>query len=285
MRLDDTIVAITGAASGIGRALAGQLADRGCRLALADVEADALDTVMRGLSDRGAEVVGVPTDVRDPEAVGGFAAATLEHFGGVDVVVNNAGVATFNLLEDQTLADWRWVVEVNLMGVVHGLDAFLPILLERDRAHIVNVASVAGVQSGIAYIGPYAATKVAVVSISETLAEEMAAMHPHVSVTVLCPGNTDTAVMSAERNRPTELGAEQRSVDAEAWRTGIQDSFTSPTGRSADDVAAQLIEGVEQDRLFVLTHPDMAPLLDARLVRVRDAVATESRRAEARTTR
>lgn len=279
MELDSRIVAITGAASGIGRALAGQLAGRSCRLALADVEADALDAVAESLAEQGTDVLGIPTDVSDADAVAAFAAATVEHFGAVDVVVNNAGVSTFNLLEDQTVDDWRWVIEVNVMGVVHGLDAFLPHLLERERSHVVNVASIAGVQSGISFIGPYAASKVAVVSISETLSMEMAATHPHVGVTVLCPGNTDTAVMRAERNRPTVLGSEQRTADADAWRAAIQESFTGPTGRSADDVAAQLIEGVEQDRLYVLTHPDMAPMLESRLDRVRQAVASEARRA------
>ena len=110
------------------------------------------------------------------------------------------------------------------------------------------------------------------------LAEEMAASHPQVGVTVLCPGNTDTAVMEAERNRPAALGEEQRTDDAEAWRVGIRDSFTGPTGRTADDVAGQLIEGVEDDRLFVLTHPDMAPILEARLTRLSDAVVSEAAR-------
>jgi NAD(P)-dependent dehydrogenase (short-subunit alcohol dehydrogenase family) len=277
LQLQESIVAITGAGSGIGRALATQLRARGCRLALADIEAAALADVVSDLGG-GDTVIGVPTDVSDAAAVRAFAGATAEHFGAVDVVINNAGVSTFNLLEDQTVDDWRWVVEVNLMGVVHGIDAFLPLLVARERAHIVNVASMAGVQSGIAFLGPYAATKAAVVSITETLAQELAAYHSNVGVTVVCPGNTDTNVMAAERNRPAALGTEERSDDAETWRSNILESFTGPTGRSAAHVAAQLIEGVESDRLFVFTHPDMAPLLTDRLSRVTQAVEADAER-------
>ncbi|MGI9603099.1 MAG: SDR family NAD(P)-dependent oxidoreductase, partial [Acidimicrobiales bacterium] len=277
MKLDNTTVAITGAASGIGRALAERLAHRGCSLALADVEPAPLEDVVAELSQITA-TVGMVTDVGDAAQVEQFAAATVAEFGGVDVAVNNAGVSTFNLIQDQTVDDWRWVVDVNLMGVVHGIAAFLPRLATRPRAHLVNVASVAGIQSGIAFLGPYAATKAAVVSISETLHQELAAYQPHVSVTVLCPANTDTAVMRSERNRPAGLPVEQRRPDAEAWRSGIEDSFTGPTGRTPDDVAIQLIDGIEADRLFVLTHAEMAPVLTQRLQRVIDAVESESAR-------
>jgi NAD(P)-dependent dehydrogenase (short-subunit alcohol dehydrogenase family) len=278
MKLEGCTAAITGAGSGIGRAVAVRLAAKGCSLALGDIDEAALAETIE-LTSEASDVMGAVTDVIDSASVQAFADASVDRFGGVDLLVNNAGVSTFNLLEDQTLADWRWVVEVNLMGVVNGIDAFLPVLIGRERAHVVNVASIAGIQSGIAFIGPYSATKVAVVSISETLAQEMAATHPNVGVTVLCPGNTDTRVMDAERNRPTDMGREQRSPDAETWRTAIQESFSGPTGLSPDAVAEQLIAGVEEGRLFVLTHPDMAPLLTDRLDRVKAAVESEAARA------
>jgi NAD(P)-dependent dehydrogenase (short-subunit alcohol dehydrogenase family) len=278
MKLEGCTAAITGAGSGIGRAIAVQLAAKGCSLALGDIDQPGLAETVE-LAAGASDVIGVVTDVTDRASVQTFADASVDRFGGVDLLVNNAGVSTFNLLEDQTLADWRWVVEVNLMGVVNGIDAFLPVLIGREQAHVVNVASIAGIQSGIAFIGPYSASKVAVVSISETLAQEMAATHPNVGVTVLCPGNTDTRVMDAERNRPTDMGREQRSADAETWRSAIQESFTGPTGLSPDAVAEQLIAGVEEGRLFVLTHPDMAPLLTDRLDRVKAAVESEAARA------
>lgn len=275
MELSGTTVAITGAASGIGRAIAGQLAGRGCRLALADVDTDGLDGVVEGLRTAGVDVIGVRTDVRDGDAVQAFADATIDAFGDVDVVVNNAGVSTVNLLEHQSLADWRWVVDVNLMGVVHGVHAFLPHLIDRPEARVVNVASIGGLQSGIAFLGPYAATKAAVVSISETLAVELAGYHPNVGVTVLCPANTDTGVLDAERNRPAELGTEQRTDDAEAWRLGIKASFTDPTGMSADAVAEKLVEGVEADQFFVFSHPHMSSLATTRLHTVLDALSPD----------
>ena len=155
----------------------------------------------------------------DASAVDRLAATTLERFGRVDVLCNNAGVSTFNLIRDQTLDDWRWVFDVNLWGVVHGLHSFLPIMRDQGTpAHIVNTASIAGLLSGVAFIGPYCATKVAVVSISETLAQELAIEQLPIGVSVLCPSSVDTRVMESERGRPAERGVEHRTEMAESVR-------------------------------------------------------------------
>ena len=168
------VAVVTGGASGIGRALAERFAAEGSAIVVADLDAAEAEVVAAGSAPTGGEAEAVAVDVSDAAAVDRLAAATLERFGRVDVLCNNAGVSTFNLFRDQTLDDWRWVVGVNFWGVVHGLQTFVPIMREQGTpGHIVNTASIAGLVSGVAFIGPYCATKVAVVSISETLAQEL----------------------------------------------------------------------------------------------------------------
>jgi NAD(P)-dependent dehydrogenase (short-subunit alcohol dehydrogenase family) len=195
-----------------------------------------------------------------------LAAGTLERFGRVDVLCNNAGVSTFNLLRDQTLDDWRWVFDVNLWGVVHGLASFVPIMRSQGTpGHIVNTASVAGLLSGVAFIGPYAATKVAVVSISETLVQELAIDQTPIGVSVLCPSSVDTRVMESERGRPPELGREHRTEMAESVRLAIRDSFTGPSGLTPAEVARRVLAAIRAGRFWIITHPGERPAVEARV--------------------
>ena len=181
------------------------------------------------------------------------------------MLCNNAGVSTFNLMRDQTLDDWRWVVNVTLWGVVNGLQTFVPIMrAQGTAAHIVNTSSIAGLLSGIAFIGPYAATKVAVVSISETLKQEFALDSTPIGVSVLCPSSVDTNVMESERGRPATLGAEKRTEMAESIRLMIRDSFTGPTGKTPAAVAAMVLDAIRADRFWIITHPDEAPVVEGR---------------------
>ena len=201
------VAVVTGAASGIGRAFAERFAAEGSAIVVADLDVAEAEVVAAGIRASGGDAEAIGVDVSDAAAVDRLAAATLERFGRVDVLCNNAGVSTFNLFRDQTLDDWRWVVGVNLWGVVHGLQTFVPIMREQGTpGHIVNTASIAGLLSGVAFIGPYCATKVAVVSISETLAQELAIDETPIGVSVLCPSSVDTKVMESERGRPAELG-------------------------------------------------------------------------------
>jgi NAD(P)-dependent dehydrogenase (short-subunit alcohol dehydrogenase family)/predicted amidohydrolase len=203
------VAVVTGAANGIGRALAAAFVAAGSTAVVADVDGQEAEAVAEGLRVDGGRALAVTVDVSDPESVSQLATTTVDRFGRVDVLCNNAGVSTFNLIQDQTLDDWHWVFGVNLWGVVHGLASFLPILRGQPTpSHIVNTASMGGLMSGIPFIGPYAASKTAVVSISETLRQECAAYGLPIGVSVLCPSATDTRVMESERNRPTALGAE-----------------------------------------------------------------------------
>jgi NAD(P)-dependent dehydrogenase (short-subunit alcohol dehydrogenase family) len=235
------VAVVTGAASGIGRALA------------------------EAFAAAGGEAEAMEVNVADAAAVDRLAAAVQERFGRVDVLCNNAGVSTFNLMRDQTLDDWRWVFDVNLWGVVHGLQSFLPIMRSQGTpGHIVNTASVAGLLSGVAFIGPYSATKVAVVSISETLVQELAIDQTPIGVSVLCPSSVDTRVMESERGRPAELGVENRTELAESVRLSIRDSFTGPTGLTPAEVATRVLDAIRAGR-FWITHPGERPAVEARV--------------------
>ena len=259
------VAVVTGAASGIGRALAEAFAEAGSAVVLADLDGAEAEAVAAGIRASGGQAEAMAVDVADPAAVDRLAAATLERFGRVDVLCNNAGVSTFNLLRDQTLDDWRWVFDVNLWGVVHGLQSFVPIMRSQGTpGHIVNTASIAGLLSGVSFIGPYCATKVAVVSISETLAQELAADQTPIRVSVLCPSSVDTRVMESERGRPAELGSEHRTEVAESVRLAIRDSFTGPTGLTPAAVAARTLEAIRAGRFWIITHPDERPALEAR---------------------
>jgi len=266
------VAVVTGAASGIGRALAEAFAAAGSAVVVADLDGVEAENVATGIRSAGGEAQAVSVDVTDAAAVDRLAATTVELFGHVDVLCNNAGVSTFNLLRDQTLDDWRWVFDVNLWGVVHGLYSFVPIMRDQGTpAHIVNTASVAGLLSGVAFIGPYSATKVAVVSISETLAQEVAIDDLPIGVSVLCPSSVDTRVMESERGRPAERGVERRTELAESVRLSIRDSFTGPTGLKPKQVAARVLEAIRAGQFWIITHAEHRATVEARWASVLDS--------------
>ena len=265
------VAVITGAGSGIGRALAEAFAAAGSAVVVADLDEGEAEVVSRGIQAGGGVALAVKVDVSDAAAVDRLAAATLERFGRVDVLCNNAGVSTFNLITDQTLDDWRWVVGVNFWGVVHGIHSFVPIMREQGTpAHIVNTASIAGLLSGVAFIGPYSATKVAVVSISETLAQELALDQTPIGVSVLCPSSVDTKVMESERGRPAALGSEHRTEMAESVRLMIREGFTGPTGLTPTQVAVRVLDAVRNREFWIITHPGEAPTVEARFAGILD---------------
>lgn len=259
------LAVVTGAGSGIGKALAELFAAEGSEVIVADVAAAEAEAVAEGIRARGGHGKARHVDVSDAASVEDLAAFAFAQHGSVDVLCNNAGVSTFNLIQDQTLDDWRWVLQVNLWGVIHGVHSFLPLMRNQGRpAHIVNTASVAGLLSGVAFIGPYSATKVAVVSISETLSQEMAIANLPIGVSVLCPSATDTKVMESERGRPSGLGEETRTEMAESVRLAIRDSFTGPDGQTPAQVAGQVLDAVRAGRFWIITHPTERELVENR---------------------
>jgi NAD(P)-dependent dehydrogenase (short-subunit alcohol dehydrogenase family) len=259
------VAVVTGAASGIGRALATVFANAGSSVVLGDIDGAEAEAVAAGIRAAGGSAEAVAVDVSRSASVDDLAARTIARFGRVDVLCNNAGVSTFNLIQDQTLEDWRWVFDVNLWGVVHGVHSFLPILRSQGTpAHIVNTASIAGLLSGIPFIGPYSATKVAVVSISETLSQELKIAQLPIGVSVLCPSSVDTRVMESERSRPAESGVERRTETAESMRLTIRDSFTGPTGMTPTQVAERTLVAIRAGEFWIVTHPGERPSVEAR---------------------
>jgi NAD(P)-dependent dehydrogenase (short-subunit alcohol dehydrogenase family) len=260
------VAVVTGAASGIGRALAETFAREGSSVVVADLEGDPAETVAAGIRDAGGDALAVAVDVSDVAAVERLAAATVDHYGHVDVLCNNAGVSTFNLMRDQTLDDWKWVVDVNFWGVVYGIQTFAPLMRDQGTpGHIVNTASIGGLLSGTAFIGPYCATKAAVVSLSETLVQEFAVEQTPIGVSVLCPSSVDTKVMESERNRPVARGVEQRTDLAESVRVMIRDGFTGPTGQTPAQVAERVLRAVRNGEFWIITHDDLLPTVEARV--------------------
>ncbi len=257
-----TVAVVTGGASGIGAALARAFSAAGCAVVVADIEEAPLAAVASSLP---GEALAVPTDVSDAAAVDRLADAAFDRFGVVHVLCNNAGVSTFNPMLAQTLDDWRWVLGVNLWGVVHGVRSFLPRLLEHGQpAHILNTSSLAGVVSGLPCLGPYNVSKVGVVAISETLRLELGMAGASVGVSVLCPGSTDSHILESERNRPSALGAETRLPEGEAFRDAVRESFRAPGARSADEVAALALGAIRAGEFWVLPSGEMNELVRAR---------------------
>jgi len=261
---------ITGAASGIGRALAERCAREGMRVVLADVEAPALAQAEAELRGAGADVLAVRTDVSKAADVESLARQTLDAYGAVHLLCNNAGVGAGTTAWESTLKDWQWVLGVNLWGVLHGLRAFVPIMLAQEaEGHIVNTASVAGLVS-YAPDAPYHTTKHAIVALSEKLYYDLAYRGPHVGVSVLCPGLVDTRIMDGARNRPPELVDDRSGIEvtpemAAAWEAQRR---AIAAGMSPGEVADRVFQAIEERRFYILTHSDYQPLIEARMAAV-----------------
>ncbi len=257
------VAVVTGAASGIGRAMAGRFAREGMRIVLADVEQAALDRAERELSDGGAEMLAVRVDVSKPEQVQELARRTVEWFGGVHVVCNNAGVGGGGAVWQQPLDDWRWVLGVNLWGVIHGVHAFVPIMLERgEEGHIVNTASMAGLLAGPG-MGSYNVSKFGVVALSETLHHELKAAGGKVKVSVLCPGWVNTQIDNSGRNRPDgPLPPPAEGSPEAAMRLMMRRLLEA--GLDPDVVADHVFDAIQDERFYILTHREYEAAIRAR---------------------
>jgi NAD(P)-dependent dehydrogenase (short-subunit alcohol dehydrogenase family) len=251
---------VTGGASGIGLSLGYAFAEAGMRVMLADIEAKPLEQAVAAFKGNLPEVRGVVCDVRDYAAVERAAQLTLEAFGKVHVVCNNAGVTGASGAENISLQDWRWVIDINLMGVVHGVKAFLPLLKTHgEGGHIVNTASMAGFLPGTGF-GAYTATKFAVVGISEALATELEPQG--IGVSVLCPGWVATLITESRRNWPKDYGAPPPSGPmAEQFAELVR------SGMAPSEVAALVLKAVQNNELYIFTHPHMRPPLEKRVDR------------------
>jgi NAD(P)-dependent dehydrogenase (short-subunit alcohol dehydrogenase family) len=261
------VAVITGAASGIGRGMAESFAAAGMKVVLSDVEEEALTETTKALRDEGAEVHAVVTDVSKAEQVKALADESVKRFGAVHVLCNNAGVAIpTGSSWETTLDDWKWTIDVNLMGVIHGVLSFVPIMLELgSESHIVNTASIAGLVAG-ADIASYAVTKFGVVALSEHLYLELERAGARTKVSVLCPGFVATKIMDAERNRPADRqDASPTPTDPHLeifydWFGGQIDKGLAPRA-----VGDQVLSAIREERFYILTHPDWNYMIEHRV--------------------
>lgn len=252
--LTGKVAVVTGGASGIGLAMARRFAAEGMQLVLADIEADPLASAVAELADGGATVSGVPTDVTDLDSVVALRDEVLHRHGAVHVLCNNAGVAAGGPAWEVTPDVWRWVFDVNVFGVVNGIHAFVPTMMDQGEGHVVNTASIAGLIAAPG-IGPYTASKHAVVSISETLLQDLAAAGSNVGVSVLCPAFVRTRIHEASRNAPEAV---DQAIGEDEASKATWDVFSAlvEAGIEATVVADAVAESVIVDRFYVLTHPE-----------------------------
>ena len=270
MEMTGRTAVITGAGSGFGREFAYIAAARGMKLVLADIDEAGLNATVAELHERGADVIGVPTDVSSAAAVQALADAAVAQFGKVHLLFNNAGVGSGGFVWESTHADWQWVLGVNVWSVIHGVRIFTPLMLAHgEPAHIVNTASAAGLINA-PNMGIYNLSKHAVVSLSETLFHDLSVVKAQIGVSVLCPAFVPTGIATSHRNRPAALAndlpptpsmlaAQQASVKAVA------------SGRiSAPEIAALTFDAIDEGRFYIVPHEK---ILDVVTQRMNDIVA------------
>ena len=263
---NDKVAVITGGASGIGRALAGRCAKEGMKIVLADVEATALELAGSELKAAGAQVLQVRTDVSKASDVELLARKTIDEFGAVHLLFNNAGVGAGTTVWNSTLADWQWVLGVNLWGIIHGVRTFVPIMLAQDtECHIVNTSSLAGL---LPYhpSSPYQVSKFAVVGLSENMYYSLKQLNSKINVSVLCPGWVKTRIMDSGRNRPAELqnkpGEAPVTPDDEVAIQGMVESMES--GILPFEVANEVFNCIEKKQFYIIIPATWMSLIEQR---------------------
>ena len=268
--LNGRIGVVTGGASGIGKAIAQAMVAEGMQVLISDIEADRLDATAREIG-----AVGIPANVSKADEMEALARAAVERFGTVHVLCNNAGIGPMAPLADLTLGDWRWMIDVNLWGVINGLDAFLPVLRgNAEGGHIVNTASMAGLMP-VPGLVPYCTSKYAIVGLSEAVREELAIEGGKIGVSVLCPGPVRSNLGRSTRNRPAELAGGLADVDLE---NTVQFEGQAIDWLSAEDTAALVIRAIKTDEFYVITHPAMFDQVEERHRAIEQAFRAEAAR-------
>ncbi|WP_199434763.1 SDR family NAD(P)-dependent oxidoreductase [Qaidamihabitans albus] len=277
--LHGKVAVITGAASGIGLALARACVAEGMSIVLADVESARLDTEARKLRDEGATVLAVPTDVSDSSSVDELAEAAGARFGRVHLVCNNAGVGPGGVTWEVSEQIWKWVLDVDLWGVVHGIRAFVPQLVGQSEGHVVNTSSVTGLV-GSPGMAAYSAAKHAVVGLSQSLRHDLELAGSPVGVSVVCPGMTRTRMNDSGRNWPADQLGQPPETGLEPSHPDTRDSFYQRMEVDSMDpaeVATQTLDAVRMDRFWVIPDASILSRLDAEVEAVRRAASTGDR--------
>ncbi len=259
-----SVAVITGAASGIGRGIAERFAAEGMAIVLADIEEESLAKLEADLRAKGASALSVITDVSNAADIENLAERTLDAFGAVHILCNNAGVVCSRPIWEHTLLDWEWVLGVNLWGVIHGIRTFVPRMLAQEtKCHIVNTASILGLVRGPGE-GIYKVSKHGVVALSETLADELAQKGSQIQVHVLCPGWVQTGILDSARNRPNVLQNPeleiQQTISASRNVRAEMEAGMSPT-----EVAEHVYKAIQEGTFYIHTHPEHKVWIQARI--------------------
>ncbi len=261
--LKGKVAAVTGAASGLGRSMALAFAAEGMDVALADVDEQGLLEVQEAVKRHGVKTTALRVDVSKAAEVDAFAERTVRELNAVHVVCNNAGVSPLGAVWENSVADWQWILGVNLWGVIHGVRAFTPRLVAQNEGHVVNTASVAGLISPPGS-GAYNVTKHAVVTLSESLYHDLRERDSAVGVSVLCPAYVPTRITESERNRPGDLPLPEKSPTTLAREAMLRKAVAS--GKvSAEQVAQAVVAAVKEERFYILTHPRIKGAIRARM--------------------
>jgi len=265
------VVALTGAASGIGMEIVMQLAEKGAKFSLADINRVNLSELEKALKDRGVQVISSAFDVGDFQAMTDFAHRTFEAYGTVDYFFNNAGISAVGNVWKMPLSDWDWLFKVNVMGVVHGIKAFVPAMIAQDKeCYIINTASAAGfvtLWGGAAY----AASKHAVVAISETLELDLQKAKAKVKSYVICPAYVLSNLHNALDNRPAgQWNKDDPAYQDHDYKEAMERSAvsTGQLGMPTNEAVREILKQLDEDKFVIMTHPHIAPMVEARYHRL-----------------
>jgi len=261
------VAVVTGAASGIGLGMARAFTAAGMRVVLADVESAALDAATKVLIDRGHEVMGVRTDVSRLEDIEELAARTLERFGSINVLCNNAGVGIAGPVPETSLEDWRWTLDVDLWGPIYGVHVFLPLIAESGEGHINSTASMAGLLAG-GSLAAYNVAKHGVVALMASLARDLSIAHSPITASVLCPGPIKTNIITSQRNRdPADADRHIRSETGERYWARLTEHLAH--GMDPDEVGPMVLDAIANGRFWVFTHPEMVSVVEHQVQQAR----------------
>jgi NAD(P)-dependent dehydrogenase (short-subunit alcohol dehydrogenase family) len=273
--LKGKVAVVTGAASGIGRAMAERFGREGMKLVLADVEEQALMATRQAFVEAGVDAIAMTVDVSRSDQVEALAHRAFEKYGAAHIVCNNAGIGVGGFTWELSQTDWEWVLGVNLWGVVHGIRAFVPRMLAQGSGHVVNTASIAGLLSAPG-MAPYCASKHAVVAISECLHHDLNLLTGgKVKVSVVCPAWVKTRIADSERNRPAAAPRRSGSTAAQAQVLEGLVRQAVAGGIPPEEVAEQVLQAVLNDRFWVLTHPKTKRAVEKRMQGIVEGKAPE----------
>lgn len=265
--VDGKTAVITGAAGGMGLGMARSFAGAGMKVVLADIDASKLAAAVDGLAADGYQAIGVPTDVSKEDQIQALAQAALDEFGAVHVMSNNAGIGIPGTVDDMTLDDWKWTLDVDLWSVIYGVRTFLPIMKAQGEGHITATSSMAGLTSG-PVLGAYHVAKHGVVALMDTVRIELKLAKSDVRASVLCPGPIDTNIAYSDRLRPDSVETRENNKLEDKYFANLRRELAG--GMDPNEVGDMVLEAVQNERFWILTHPkEFMPLIEKRVAAIK----------------